>query len=60
MFVLFIQGQHLDYALTKKDIEVKVGDAECVTSSLSTTQLSCEPPNPDDAGVGNNPKVYVS
>ena len=48
----------MDHALTKEDLQVKVGEADCVITSVSLNQLTCEPPRLEEAG--NNPKVMVS
>ena len=38
-----LQGRHLDLVLSAGDVEVMVGDEECTVTSMSSTQLTCQP-----------------
>ena len=61
MSILFcvFQGQFLNLALTSTDVVVKVGMADCVVTTISSTYLICTPPGPEVEGVGTNPRVTV-
>ena len=62
------QGEKIDSAITEQELQVWVGDAECVVRSISATSLRCtlpeERPSNGDFMSGdkerNLPVVWVS
>jgi len=42
--VIIVQGNHLQRGSRLVDFEIKLGDSECVTVSLTDNQVDCRPP----------------
>ena len=53
------QGKDLNLALTEGDVRVMIGETPCAVTSLSSTVLTCKPPNFDESGISDRPDVYV-
>lgn len=44
VFFFFIKGEHLDRAMSKREVEAWIGDGLCSVKTLTHSHLYCEPP----------------
>ncbi|KAL1449869.1 hypothetical protein WDU94_002341 [Cyamophila willieti] len=51
---LTIYGENLDLGYDESDVKVKIGIGDCIVTSISSTQLSCKPPENRPPSTGNN------
>lgn len=57
------QGEGLNLGITKEEVQVHIGDGECLVKTLTLTHLYCEPPSqaPQPTnGSGTLPQLVVS
>lgn len=43
-FLIFLQGENLDLAMSKEEVVALIGDGECAVKTLTRNHLYCEPP----------------
>nr|XP_021512074.1 plexin-B3 isoform X4 [Meriones unguiculatus] len=60
--VLDVEGEGLNLGITKEEVQVHIGDGECLVKTLTLTHLYCEPPSqaPQPTnGSGTLPQLVV-